>query len=64
MKVQTSSIVTTTVFGLVLFSGIAVASTAQEGTWAKQAYSDPCMNGDVPADGIVRLEDISAYASI
>ena len=41
-------------FGSVLLAGTAFAATSEADAWAKEAFSDPCMNGDVPADGIVR----------
>jgi len=58
MSVQIPSIVAAAVFGLVLLSGTAGAASTDFNAWAKKAYTDSCMNGGVPADGIVRAEDI------
>lgn len=56
MTVKLSSAITAAAFALVVFSGPAVAATSEMDAWAKEAFSDPCMNGDVPADGVVRAD--------
>lgn len=58
MSIKLSASLAAAAFSLVLLSGTAVASTSKMDAWAKEAFSDPCMNGDVPADGVVRADAI------
>ena len=54
MNVRISASISALVFGLALVSGPALAGTTDADAWAQEAFADPCMNGDVPANGIVK----------